>query len=182
LRRSKSPLAPLSFCLRVWKRASRRDGRGDRASCPFGAGACPSRAGRSLQSFCARWYGGLSDYGRCVFGSGPSRSRLARFSHHVLSRPIITARMGGLPTRSGTSPWTGDGAEALLESTGRRRGPTAHNAASTVRTEIDPLWRTPPVATGSKCPSAPRWRRHRTRRGLSPSRFPEGCRQSRWTC
>lgn len=32
--------------------------------CPFGAGF-----NRSLQSVCARWLRGLSDYGRCAFGS-----------------------------------------------------------------------------------------------------------------
>ena len=52
--------APLSFCLRVWKRGG--------VSCPFGGGF-----NRSLQSVHAWWYGGLSDYGRCVFGSGTNR-------------------------------------------------------------------------------------------------------------
>ena len=36
-----------------------------RASCPFGAGL-----NRTLQSVRTWWYGSLSDYGRCVFGSG----------------------------------------------------------------------------------------------------------------
>lgn len=62
--------APLSFCLRVWKRSPPWQVC---ASCPFGAGL-----NRSLQSLCTRWYGSLSDYGRCVFGSG-----LRRFSHRV---------------------------------------------------------------------------------------------------
>src|SRR5690606_20134112 len=39
----------------------------------FGPGPMPlrRRLGRSLQSFLGRRYGGLSDYGRCAFGSGP---------------------------------------------------------------------------------------------------------------
>src|SRR5690606_6521632 len=60
LRRGRRWGAPLSFCLRV-----QSAGEGC-ASCPFGAGV-----NRSLQSVHTRRFGGLSDYGRCAFGSGP---------------------------------------------------------------------------------------------------------------
>jgi hypothetical protein len=51
----------------------------DRASCPFGAGILP------ISPECVHAaVTGLSDYGRCAFGSGPCRWGPDRFFHCVL--------------------------------------------------------------------------------------------------
>ncbi|KMU66961.1 hypothetical protein STRNTR1_0587 [Stenotrophomonas maltophilia] len=50
--------APLSFCLRVWKRGKPR----------LRAPSAPDRTG--LSRVVLRVVSGLSDYGRCAFGSG----------------------------------------------------------------------------------------------------------------
>jgi hypothetical protein len=94
--------APLSFCLRVWKRVPAGSGRC--VSCPFGAGACQQRPTGLSRVFCTRWYGGLSDYGRCVFGSGPSCLRLVRFSHHVLFAADYSRSPQGAPSADAGGP------------------------------------------------------------------------------
>src|SRR5699024_8198221 len=58
--RARTRGAPLSFCLRV------RGWGANPTPCTFGAGF-----DRSLQSCPRRRYVGLSDYGRCAFGSRP---------------------------------------------------------------------------------------------------------------
>ena len=103
--RSRTWGAPLSFCLRVWKRAR----------VAFLAPSAPAftcEGSRSLQSVPTRWYGSLSDYGRCVFGSGTDLSGRARFSHRMRGRIIARPALAG-SLNAGLDPLLVHGVRAL---------------------------------------------------------------------
>ena len=59
-----------------------------------------------------RWYGSLSDYGRCVFGSGTDLSGRARFSHRMRGRIIARPALAG-SLNAGLDPLLVHGVRAL---------------------------------------------------------------------